>query len=137
MGKKGLEMTTHASGTFDIKSWDEKPYDEAEGVPKITRALVSTTYKGDIEGQGTLEYLMVYHDTTASYIGIERVTGQVGGRSGSFVLEHKGVYQDGKATSSSTVVVGGGAGDLAGLRGQGAYESDQTVRNYTLDYHFE
>jgi len=55
-------MSTHATATFELKSWEEKPYDEMEGGPKLTRASNTKSFKGDIKGEGTLEYLMVYRD---------------------------------------------------------------------------
>ena len=54
-------MTTRANVTFEGKNWDEKPFSEIEGGPKLTRASVTNVYHGDIEGEGTLEYLMVYN----------------------------------------------------------------------------
>ena len=45
---------------FEIKAWDENPYNEMEGAPKLNRASVTQSYSGDIEGEGRVEYLMVY-----------------------------------------------------------------------------
>src|SRR5205809_3547948 len=88
--RKGRGMSMHATGTHDMKTWDEKTWDgkpanEVSGA-KLTRASVTNSFHGDIEGEGTLEYLMTYRDDgSASYVGLERVVGSVGGRSGSFV----------------------------------------------------
>ena len=109
-----------ASARFAIKSWDEKPYSEGDGQPKLTKATVTKTYSGDIEGEGHVEYLMVYRpDGTASFVGIERVTGKVGGKAGAFVLARNGVFEDGQAKESYSVVPGSGTGTLKGLRGEG------------------
>src|SRR5262250_881121 len=111
-------MTTHGTGTFAGKSWDEQPISEIEGGPKLNRALVTNAYRGAIEGEVTLEYLLMYrHDGTCVYVGAERVVGTVGGRSGSFVLQHDGVFAQDTATTTLTVVAGCGTGELAGLRG--------------------
>ena len=135
-----LKYSNHATGTFEGKSWDEKPYHEVEGLPKLTRASVTNAFHGDIEGEGTLEYLMVYpNNDTASFIGLERVVGRLGGRSGSFVLQHSGVYEDSVAKSAWSVVPGSGTGDLRGLRGEGGFSArhgEQQVA-FTLDYDFE
>jgi len=113
-------MTTVASSRFTIKSWDEKPYGEAEGLPKLTRATVSKTFAGDIAGEGTVEYLMMYRgDGSASFVGLERVVGQVAGKAGSFVLQRTGVFENGVAKESYVVVAGSGTGELQGLRGEG------------------
>ena len=75
-------MKTHAKATFTLNAWDEKPYNEMNAVPKLTRAGVTKSYQGDITGEGKLEYLMMYRDDgSASLIGLERVVGSVGGRS--------------------------------------------------------
>ncbi len=52
-------MSTHATGTFEIDTWDEKPYDEQEGA-RLTRTRVTKTYRGDVEGKSTGESLMAY-----------------------------------------------------------------------------
>lgn len=109
-----------ANARFAIKSWDEKPYSEGEGQPKLTKATVTKTYGGDIEGEGLVEYLMVYRaDGTASFVGIERVTGTIGGKAGAFVLARNGVFEDGQAKEAYSVVPGSGTGALKGLRGEG------------------
>ena len=68
-----------ANTRFAIKSWDEKPYGEATGSAKTTRASVAKVYHGEIEGEGALEYLMAYaQDGSASFVGMERVVGRLG-----------------------------------------------------------
>ncbi len=52
-------MSTHATGTFEICSWDEKPYDEREG-EKLARAHVKKTIYGDLEGESTTDLLLAY-----------------------------------------------------------------------------
>jgi hypothetical protein len=51
-------MLMHASATFQIRTWDEMPYDPIEGGTKLTRAKVTRSIKGDLEGEGAVEYLM-------------------------------------------------------------------------------
>jgi len=114
-------MKTRASARFAIKSWDEKPYSEESGQPKLTRASVTKTLTGDIEGVSEIEYLMMDRsDGTASFVGLERVTGTVGGRRGSFVLQRTGVFEGGLAKESYSVVPGSATGDLLGLTGSGS-----------------
>ena len=112
-------MKRLARATFEIKNWDEKPYGEMAGASRLTRASVTKVYKGDIEGEGALEYLMAYgHDGSASFVGIERVIGRIGDRRGNFVFQHAGTFRDGVASSTWVVVPGSGAGELRGLRGE-------------------
>ena len=133
-------MSTRAIGTFEVKKWDEKPYSEVEAGPKLTRASVLKTLSGDVEGEATLEYLMVYHaDGSATVYGLERVVGKLAGRSGSFVLEHRGNDDGQKATIGWTVVPGSGTGELCGLRGEGGFTAGRNEYPYSfgLDYEFQ
>jgi hypothetical protein len=117
--------TGTASGGFTIKAWDEQPWAELDQAPKLTHARVTTTYGGDLDGEGTSELLMVYDRADATYAGYERVVGSLAGRSGSFVLRLDGGFQGGAARTTWTVVEGSGTGDLAGLRGEGGYLAKQ------------
>ena len=113
-------MKKTVNARFAIKSWDEKPYSEGEGQPKLTRASVTKTFTGDLEGESSVEYLMMYRsDGTATFVGLERVVGRLGGKSGSFVLQRTGVFEGGEAKESYSVVPGSGTGELQGLRGEG------------------
>ena len=130
-------MSNHATSNFEIKNWEEQPYHEAEDGTKLVRASVTATYSGDIVGESTLEYLMYYGAETVRFIGLERVTGRLGDRSGSFVLQHDGVYADGEAQGAFTVVDGSGTDDLRGLRGTGNLGAQHgSEGNVTLDYDF-
>jgi hypothetical protein len=137
-------MNTQATGTFTVKSWDEKTWDgkptkEAPGA-KLTHAIVTQAFQGDIEGEGTSETLMMYpDDQSASFVGMQRVVGRIGNRSGSFVLQVSGAYADSVATATWSVVAGSGTEQLRGLRGEGGYVAQHGDPNVpiTLDYSFE
>jgi len=132
-------MTMQATGTYAIKSWDEQPFSEVEGGTKLSRASVTTSFHGDVEGEGTLEYLLIYRAADCAYVGVERVVGRLGDRQGSFVLQHEGVFAGTTAGSTWSVVPGAGTGDLRGLRGVGGYrgEHGEDSARFTLDYEFE
>jgi hypothetical protein len=131
-------MSTHGTGTFEGTSWEEHPYSEIDGGPKLSRALVTNAYQGAIEGEGTLEYLLMYRaDGSCVFVGAERVVGRIDGRAGSFVLQHSGVFAAETATTTIGVVAGCGTGDLAALRGEGSFAAGHGVVTYTFDYHFE
>jgi len=132
-------MRKQANATFALKSWDEKTYNEIEGAPKLTRVSATKSYQGDIEGEGNLEYLMMYSTADSdSFIGLERVTGTIGGRSGSFVLQHNGTFEGGVAKVILSVVPGSGTGGLRGMRGEGGFSAGhQPPYAMTLDYSFE
>ena len=130
-------MAENARIDFDITAWDEKPYDDLDGAPAVTRSVITSSYHGDLIGTGTAEMLMVYaDDSSASYVGLERVVGTLGGRTGSFVLRHDGRYADGAARTTWTVVAGSGAGELRSLRGTGGFTAatGQHVEGAVLDY---
>src|SRR3954469_10396521 len=100
-------MKNTARAQFAIKNWDEKPYSEGKDIPKLTRASVTKTFTGDLEGESHLEYLMMYRSAeSASFVGLERITGTLGGKRGSFVLQRTGVFEGGQAKETYTVVPG-------------------------------
>ncbi len=129
-------MKETANARFTIKSWDEKPYSEGQDVPKLTRASVTKTFTGDIEGEGQVEYLMMYRsDGTAAIVGLERIVGRLGARSGTFVLQRSGVFEGGQAKESYFVVPGSGTGQLRGLSGDGSSAIGHgTEYPFTLHY---
>lgn len=114
-------MEQNANARFAIRNWDEKPYSEGQDLPRLTRASVTKAYTGDIAGEGKAEYLMLYRsDGSASFVGLERVVGGIGGKAGSFVLQRVGVFEDGLAKESYFVIPGSATGELNGLRGEGS-----------------
>ena len=113
-------MKKTANAHFKITVWDEKPYSEGPELPKLTRGSVTKELTGDIEGESHTEYLMMYRaDGTAVFVGIERVTGELAGKSGTFVMQRTGVFEKGQARETYTVIPGSGTGDLRPLRGEG------------------
>jgi Protein of unknown function (DUF3224) len=129
-------MTTQGTGTYQITGWDEKPYDEQAGEAKLTRANITNTFTGVIEGEGTAELLMAYPDeASATIVGFQKVTGSIEGRKGSFVLQTAGTWVGGVARAEWRVVPGSGVGELAGLTGAGGYVSTAGgACDVTLDY---
>lgn len=114
-------MKQNANARFAITKWEEAPYSEGQGEPRLTRASVSKTYTGDIDGEGHVDYLMMYRtDGSAAFVGLERVVGRIGGRAGTFVLQRTGTFEGGQAKESYAVIPGSGTGDLQGLRGDGS-----------------
>lgn len=129
-------MKKTANARFAIKSWDEKPYNEGQDLPRLTRASVTKTFTGDIEGEGAVEYLMMYRgDGSAAFVGLERVVGRIGGKAGTFVLQRTGVFESGQAKESYSVIPGSATGELRGLRGDGSSAVGHGSEHpFTLDY---
>lgn len=119
---ESLQMSVEATCSFQITSWDEKTYLDIGGGAKLSHAKVTQSYSGAIEGTSSIEYLMSYTTQgTANFVGLERITGTVAGKSGTVVLQHVGGFSEGKARSSWSVVVGSGTEDLASLQAKGSY----------------
>jgi len=113
-------MKQTANSRFAIQSWNETPYGEGEELPKLTRASVTKTYTGDITGEGHVEYLMMYRgDGSATFLGLERVVARIAGKAGTFVLQRTGVFEEGQAKETYSVVPGSATGELSGLLGEG------------------
>ena len=129
-------MKRSANARFIIQGWDEKPYSEGNDLPKLTRATVTKTFTGDIEGEGQVEYLMMYrNDGSATFVGLERVVGHLGGKAGSFVLQRTVMFEGGEAKESYSVIPGSGTGELRGLRGEGTSAVGHgTEHPLTLNY---
>jgi Protein of unknown function (DUF3224) len=133
-------MTRRASATFKIEDWDEKPYAEMEDGRKLAQASVRQALSGEIEGEGEVEWLMCYRpDQTADFVGLERIVGRIGDRSGSFVALHSAGSFDGKvARGELSIVPGSGTGELQGLRGSGEFTAPHGGEpSLTLDYELE
>ena len=121
---------------FKITGWDEETVSEFEDGGKLTRAHVSKSYSGKLEGEGTVEYVMFYRpDGTADYVGYEKVEATLKGKEGSFVFEHRGYFKDGKANDTWTIAEDSGNGELSGLSGEVHFsEGHKEEYEITLDY---
>jgi hypothetical protein len=116
-------MAATVKANFEITGWDETPFDDGVGFSKLTEALVSKKYSGDVEGTSTTKWLMAYApDKTATYVGIERIQGTVGGRHGTLVVMHDGRFEDGVASADLRVV--SGTDQLKGVTGSGTFRAD-------------
>lgn len=109
-------MTKHATGTFDVKL---TPQPDNASDPAIGRMSIDKQFHGDLEG--TSKGQMLAHMTSvkgsAGYVAIEKVSGTLGGRSGTFVLQHNATMDRGTPQLSITVVPDSGTDQLVGLKG--------------------
>jgi hypothetical protein len=118
-----------AEGRFDV---DMKPA-ESFGAG-IGRFSVTKTFFGEMTGSGVGEMLALRTATpgSAGYVLMERVTVQLAGRSGSFVLQHHGIMKRGQPALTVTVVPDSGTGALAGIVGE--MTIDATDHSYKFRY---
>ena len=130
---------THATGRIEVKTYEPQPYEEVDDGPSLVEIHVTETFSGDIEGEGVVRFLQaVRPDGSASFVGIERVTGSIGGRQGSFLLQDAGTLEGSTVKGDWFVIPGSGTGELAGLRGEGGFEAELgQSASITLDYWFE
>ena len=133
-------MTTrHAASTFDIDTWDDQPWDEGEGA-KLTRLRLTKTFHGDVEGTSAVEGLTAVASggDGRAYVALERITGRVHGRRGSFVLHHTALDSSAGQQTAWTVVPGTGTGELRGLRGTGEIVVEPGGQHrFMLDYELD
>ena len=132
-------MSTQATSSFKIEGWDEEPYLETEEGGKLTRASVKQTFDGDINGEGEVEWLMCYRpDQTADFVGLQRIVGRVGDRSGSVVLQSTGAFDGKEAKGPLMIVAGSGTGELKGITGDGELRAPLGGEpSVSLNYRFD
>jgi hypothetical protein len=128
-----------AMGTFEVTGGGEEPYEELDGGIKLTHASGAQRFSGDIAGDGAIHWLMLYRsDKTAQFVGLQRISGSVGGRPGTFVLAADGQHDGTASRISWTVVPGTGSGDLVGIRGTGTLVAPGGRQGtYELEYEFD
>ena len=130
---------THASAVITVNKYEPAAYDEPAEGPALTRIHVEESFSGDISGEGVVEFLQAARaDGSASFVGIERVSGSVGGRAGTFLLQDAGTVQDNIVSGDWFVIPGSGTGQLTGLRGEGGFRANLGEgAQVHLDYWFE
>ncbi len=124
-----------ATGTFEVSMKAEAAAPDAPG-SALGRASLEKTYDGDLAGTAVGNMLTAMTETkgSAGYVAIERVTGTLHGREGSFVLQHSGTMERGAQTLSITVVPDSGFGGLAGLTGVLEISVENGRHSYSLEY---
>ena len=127
---------TKASGSFRITSFNEDTYEDRGEKAKLTHAWGDQAFSGDIEGAGQVHWLMSYRpDGTATYVGLQRVKGTLGGRRGSFVTDASGEFDGAASRGRWSIIRGSGTDDLADVTGAGTFEAPGGPKaTYELDY---
>jgi hypothetical protein len=129
-------MTKTAKGTFEIQDWDEKTYQQLDGGGKLTEAKVTQKFTGDIQGEGKVIWLMAYPDPkTATFVGIQRVVGSIGGKKGSFLIQTTGTFDGKTARGDWRLIDASGTDELAGISGEGSFGAPHgSTAEYQIDY---
>lgn len=133
------DRKTRANAIITVRKYEPAAYDQPADGPELTRIHVEEDFSGDISGAGVVEFLQAAGaDGAASFVGIERVAGAVGGREGTFLLQDAGTVRDNIVSGDWFVIPGSGTGNLAGLRGSGGFRANLGEgAQVHLDYWFE
>jgi len=124
-------MTTHASGTFEVKLNPQTPYEASLG-----RMSIDKQFHGDLEAasKGEMLSMMTAVKGSAGYVAMELVSGALHGRKGTFVLQHSGTMTRGAPQLSVSVVPDSGTGQLAGLQGTMIIKIEGGKHFYEFEY---
>jgi hypothetical protein len=127
-------MTSHASGPFDVKLTPQPAEPDVDG--GLGRMALDKTFHGDLDAtsKGTMLSAMTDMKGSAGYVALERVTGTLHGRRGSFVLQHSGTMDRGAPTLTISVVPDSGTDELVGLSGTMTIVVARGTHNYGFDY---
>ena len=111
-------MTLQARGPFTVKMAPQGEGDSTDGI-NTGRMVLDKVFSGDLDAVGKGEMLTARTpvDSSAGYVAIERVTGTLDGRTGSFVLQHSGTMTRDAQSLSISVVPDSGTGQLSGIAG--------------------
>ncbi len=115
-------MTMHARGTFEVALKPVDFHQKVDGLDgSLGRMSIDKRFRGDIEGTSVGEMLTAFGGTgvkgSAGYVAVERVTGTLAGRRGSFILQHSATMNRGVPQQAIVVVPDSGTGELVGLTG--------------------
>ena len=122
---------SHAAGTFEVKLAPQ-----TSDAPSLGRMSIDKQFHGDLEATSKGEMLSFMSEVkgSAGYVAMERVTGSLHGKAGSFALQHTGTMTRGVPELSVTVVPDSGTGELTGLSGKMKIDIDNGKHSYSFDY---
>lgn len=127
-------MTKHASGTFEVKLTPQA--DGEVGDQTVGRMSIEKQFRGDLEAVSRGQMLAVQTEVkgSAGYVAMERVSGTLDGRSGSFALQHSGTMTRGEPQLMVTVVPDSGTQQLTGLSGKMSINIADGQHSYEFEY---
>jgi hypothetical protein len=117
--QENKHMTQRAGGPFDVKLTPQNSDSDVVQAANLGRMSIDKQFHGDLEAASKGEMIAAQTDVkgSAGYVAMERVTGSLQGRKGSFVLQHSGTMNRGVPQLSVTVVPDSGTGELKGIAG--------------------
>jgi hypothetical protein len=128
-------VTTRASGTFDVTILPLSVEFGGDDAP-LARMSIDKRFHGDLDATSKGEMLSAGSPTrgSAGYVAIEKVTGRLHGREGTFTLQHSATMNRGVPSLSVTVIPDSGTGALAGISGSLNIIIENKQHSYTFDY---
>ena len=128
-----------ATGTFDVKITPQASDLAPEG-PNLGRMSLDKQFQGDLAANAKGEMITaagIAVKESAAYSAVERITGTLHGKQGSFALQHTGIMNRGTPTLNVTVVPDSGTGALTGLTGRMDIIIEGKLHKYVLDYEIQ
>ncbi len=128
-------MTRHARGPFDVKLAPLAPYND-DAASMLARRSLDKQFQGDLVATSKGEMLAAGTEIkgSASYVAIERVTGTLAGKAGSFTLQHNATMTRGAPSLNIVVVPDSGTGELVGLSGTMRIDIAEGKHSYEFEY---
>lgn len=128
--------TRRATGTFEVKMTPQPADDYTAAGSGLARLTGDKQFHGDLEGTSKGQMLSGgdYSTGSAGYVAMERVTGTLSGRTGTFILQHSATLNKNVPSLSITVVPGSGTGQLAGISGSMNIRIEGGKHFYDFDY---
>jgi Protein of unknown function (DUF3224) len=123
-------------GTFESKMTAEPPYSDIDGI-SLGRVSFEKTFHGELDATSRVDMIGTRNAAqpmSAGYVAIERITGKLSGRTGTFVLQHNGIMNRGTPSLDCTVVPDSGTGELTGLSGRMTIDIIDKQHHYTFDF---
>jgi len=135
---KEIPVKQVARGTFIVKL-TPGPATDDPAVADLGRMTIDKLFHGDIEGTSKGEMLTAGTATkgSAGYVAMERVTGSLQGRKGSFILQHTATMTRGAPWLSISVVPDSGTGQLLGITGTLSILIENGEHSYVFEYTIE
>jgi predicted flavoprotein YhiN len=135
-----MSQSQRATGSFDVKVNAAKPDTQVARAANLSRLTIDKRFHGDLEGISKGEMLALQTETkgSAGYVALERVTGKLKGRSGSFVLQHSATMTRGDSRAEISVVPDSATGELRGLSGRMIISvASDGAHSYEFDFKLE
>ncbi len=128
-------MSRQATGTFNVQLRPQPADDHADGATQ-GRMTIDKQFDGDLQGVSIGQMLtgMGSVKGSAGYVAIERVTGTLEGRQGSFMLQHSGTSDKAVLSLSVSVIPDSATDALTGLAGTMMIHNVAGQHSYTFDY---